>query len=154
MRAHIAAVAVVVLLGSACVEHQARVAGATPQPGQASMAVVGNRIERPWDGDAVASDPLAAELPVTLVLREGDGPLRMATVRSASPKPMWQRFPMDVGTDLLWPGTLVSAATTPLILPPAAPVNRAALIAEAASFGYASATAARAALSSATSAAR
>jgi hypothetical protein len=137
-----------------CIEHQARVSGAAPVPGQASLALVGDRVERPWSGSAVQRDPLAAELPVTLVVREGDGALRIATVRSASPKPMWQRFPMDVGTDLLWYGNLVSAATAPLILPPAQPMDRAALIAEAHGFGYASATAAQAALPSATSAAR
>ncbi len=98
------------LLLSGCVSHRAGVDPATPP---AEGIVLGASV-RPGPTTELVSSPLPTEVPVTLWRRDAEGNLFRSDAILRTPTPWWQRFPSDVVTDALLPGTyLVTAQHTP-----------------------------------------
>jgi hypothetical protein len=130
-----AAVAAVVLL-SGCVEHRAVVAVPAP-PEDALLAattVSGRSASTPSTVTTRSALPVAVD--ADLIERDGEGRIRRAVVRVATPTPWWQRFPADIVTDLT-PWTQPVTATAALVAMPVEPVPAADLTAAARSAGYA-----------------
>ncbi len=130
-----AAVAAVVLL-SGCVEHRVEVAvPAPPADAPMSAAMVGGR-SASAPSTVTTRSALPVALDADLVERDGDGRIRRAVVRLATPTPWWQRFPADLATDLT-PWTQPVTATAALVAVPVEPVPLADLTAAARTAGYA-----------------
>lgn len=98
------------LLGSGCVAHRVGVDPATPA---AEGVALGASVRSGPSSESITS-PLPTEVPVTLWRRDADGNLFRSDAILRTATPWWQRFPSDVVTDALLPGTyLVTAQHTP-----------------------------------------
>ncbi len=125
-----------VLAATGCVEHRATVTTTndshlTPLGAYKTVHVV-----YPWPGRATVRDPLAADMPITVLYWDAQGQLYRADARPRSPLAWWQRFPCDIATDALWPGTLVSQRAVTVSPQPISPWTSDTLTAQARAFGY------------------
>jgi hypothetical protein len=123
-----------------CITHEARVQIGTDatedrgagQPGAATVYL----LEEEWGGESRRESPFPLELPVGVWRRNAQGELQRGWVSPATPRPWWQRFPFDLGTDL-WPQEfrIIETAT---VVPRTVPVtDERTLTALAKEFGYA-----------------
>ncbi|MFW5698907.1 MAG: hypothetical protein ACOCYN_03545 [Planctomycetota bacterium] len=114
---------------SACIEHRAQVSA----PPECELLI----------GDGVLSTaakrkgPLPHEIPAAAWRRDPTGTIHRADLRCATPLAWWQRFPIDLVTDL-WPATLTVSAEGVLAPQPIPPRDPQGLEALAAEHGYAS----------------
>lgn len=92
------------MLCCACVSHQARVTLSSPAGETVHLYQDGRQLE----GDTASfKRALPGEMHVNAWYRDREGHLYRAHDVLLSPRPWWQRFPMDLGSDLLWPRELV-----------------------------------------------
>jgi hypothetical protein len=94
-----------ILLLNACVQHQARI---TAPPGDWDGAL--GLAERADQAAVGSAGSLPQEVHLLAWARDGDGSLRFASGRVTTPLPWWQRFPMDILSDALWPDHLRCSA--------------------------------------------
>lgn len=131
-----ASLALMALLSSACVEHQVRFeppAAPGPYP---PGAIIDTRSEPEWQHADVYADGLPADRRVSAWALDAEGQLHRGDLQLLSPLPWWQRFPADIVTDLLWPGTLTITASGRPALEPQLPLTIADLDRLAAEAGY------------------
>lgn len=121
------------LLTIGCVTHRASVSPATPA---AEGMVLGPRV-LPGDATDVITSPLPTEVPVTLWRRDADGALFRSDAILRTPTPWWQRFPSDVVTDALLPGTYTVAVQHEPVWTPAGGTSTEGLEERARAAGYA-----------------
>lgn len=125
------------LMATGCVEHRAALETGEVEGMEPMGALAGTKVVYPWKGAIVHTDPLAAEMPVTVVFWTEDGRIARADARPQSPLVWWQRFPFDIGTDLLWPGQLITERVLTVSPQPMSTWNAETLTAQARLFGYA-----------------
>ena len=127
------------LLLAGCVSHEARVL-APPEPaGLTGATVIGGEAHPtpPGPGErTVARDALPREVAVSAWRRDGDGAISRQETVVRTPLAWWQRFPIDIATDLI-PIDCTASAETTLAPRPVATRTRADLDREAAAAGYA-----------------
>lgn len=122
------------LVVGGCVEHRATVA--PPSAAPAPAAIDGLEATPAMSEATVRLSALPIELRVTAWHRLEDGTLTRGDRVVATPRRWWQRFPADLFTDLLWPGTLRIASEAELELEPVAETPSEELEAAAIAAGY------------------
>lgn len=91
-----------------CVAHVAR--AVPPETGPTSAAV-GTQVVDHFTAPIEERHALPRSLPVTLWSLDADGNLARGDLVIETPLPWWQRFPADVVSDMLLPGTLTAEAS-------------------------------------------
>lgn len=123
----------IVLIATSCVSHRAGVDPATPP---AEGLVLGAQV-LPGDATDAITSPLPTEVPVTLWRRDADGALFRSDAILRTPTPWWQRFPSDLVTDALLPGTYTVAVQHQPVWTPAGGTSTEGLEERARAAGYA-----------------
>lgn len=110
------------LLTVGCVQHETR---AEPGVGAPGTLLIDDRVVEAWQQPQTGSGPLPQHRDLTVVRYDqhddGSETLRRADAVLATGTPWWQRFPMDLFSDLLWPGTITVPAT--MTLAPLDPIS-------------------------------
>lgn len=119
-----------------CIVHEARVLGPEAHTAR-SGALAGSTVVHPFKGKVSRESPFAAEMPTTIWIRQPDGTILRADTEPRTPLPWWQRFPADIGTDLLWPWEIRVVDVHRVSPAPIAGWDPDALTARARAFGYA-----------------
>lgn len=127
------------VLLTGCVSHEARIL-APPEPaGLTGGTVIGSEAHPTPPGPeerTVSRDALPREVAVSAWRRDTDGAISRQETVVRTPLPWWQRFPLDIATDLI-PIDFSVAAETTIAPRPVATRTRADLDREAAAAGYA-----------------
>jgi hypothetical protein len=98
--------------------------------------IAGSRVVSEPRKAETAASPLPIDLPVSVWRRGSDGVIHRGEARITTPLPWWQRFPADIGADLLPIDAHVSVASM-MTLAPVEPIDRQRLVQQAAQDGYA-----------------
>ena len=137
----LATIAIISSALGGCIVHRGSVAMHPDTPSQSlqlqPVSAMATVVDQPWAGPTQRVSPFAVELPTAVWLRDNEGSLMRGDVNPQTPRPWWQRFPVDIITDL-WPRPIELQAHA--VIHPQAIVPRDAneLDAEAYAFGYAS----------------
>lgn len=132
MRAHPLMALPLLALGG-CVEHTARVA----PPADGGTSAIGRHLHAAPHAPVEERHGLPREIPVSAWRQDDDGGIARDELLVRTPTPWWQRFPCDIATDALWPGTLTAATEATPHPRPVPPADPAALAARARAAGYA-----------------
>ena len=91
--------------------------------------------------DATFSSALPSETHVDAWYRDQQGYIHRAHVHLESSKPLWQRFPADILTDLMWPGDLQVNVEKQLLMRDSMKYSKTSLDRLANKYGFAGAVA-------------
>lgn len=132
--------ACMLIVSTGCITHRATVAIADAVPTELEHdfgGVVVQELQVNYDGVSKQEGPLPLALPVSAWRRLDDGTLTRAHGVALTPRPWWQRFPMDLATDLM-PTEFVAERIVWIV--PQAPqeIDDRTLTERARQFGYAS----------------
>lgn len=97
---------VILISLTACVEHRGRIS-LDKTPDQIPVHVYKNGMRQDTANPLLYHSPMPGEMHLDAWYRDAEGYFYRAHRRLRSLRPWWQRFPFDLGTDALWPGTLV-----------------------------------------------
>jgi hypothetical protein len=125
------------LLSVGCVRHEVVVRnGDATQPGGASDAVINLAAVRDLPAATTIAGPLPQDLRVVAWRRDEHTGISSFSAHTRTPLPWWQRFPVDLATDLM-PIDLVARSEMTIVTTPLPQTDVETLAAEARRAGYA-----------------